>query len=91
MKRPGPGDCTRGLIAGFCLMLLAACSKVTLENYDRLKIGMDYDEVVAMIGDPTECSEALGTRACRWGNNRRNIKVTFFGSKATLFSAEGLS
>lgn len=91
MNRIRPGSIPRALLCVVLFVVASGCSKVTLENYDRLKVGMDYAEVVRIIGEPDECSEAIGTRACRWGNSKKNIKVTFFASKATLFSAEGLN
>lgn len=85
-----PNRIARGCLGALLLLSLAGCSKVTLENYDQLKVGMSFEEVEAIIGEPSGCSEALGTRSCRWGSDTKNIKVTFFGSRATLFSAEGL-
>lgn len=81
----------RRCLCAFLLLSLMGCSKLTLENYDQLKVGMSYEEVTGLIGEPSGCSEALGTRSCQWGNDKKNIKVTFFGSRATLFSAEGLN
>ncbi len=69
---------------------LAACSKVSKENYETLSVGMDYDEVTKVIGDPDNCSETLGTKSCTWGDDSKNIKVTFAGSKAMAFSNNGL-
>ncbi len=72
------------------LIALAACSKVTAENYDKLKSGQSYDEVKGLLGDPARCDETLGMRVCRWGDDKRSINVNFVGGKAVLFSAENL-
>ena len=44
----------------FCSILVTGCSKVTLENYEKLKAGMSYEEVMGVIGAADECSEAAG-------------------------------
>jgi len=77
------------LIVG-CALLLTACTKVTKANYDRLKVGMTYDEVVKILGKPGSCDEAMIARSCRWGNERRSITVNFIGSQVILFTGQGL-
>ena len=69
---------------------VVACSKVSKENYDKLKVGMDYDEVVSIVGSPDSCSEALGAKNCRWGTEERYIKVTFIADKVTMLGHYGL-
>jgi Domain of Unknown Function with PDB structure (DUF3862) len=72
------------------VLALASCSKLTIENYDRLQTGMSYEEVKKILGSPDHCSEVLGVKACTWGNDKRNIKVNFVGNQVLLFSAEGV-
>jgi hypothetical protein len=72
------------------LVLAVGCSKVTKENYDKLKVGQDYDEVVTILGKADECSGALGLENCRWGNDDKHIKVKFAAKKVVIFSAHGL-
>lgn len=79
------------IIALAILLLVAGCSKLTLENYQQLKVGMAFSQVTAVIGDPAQCEEALGTRKCQWGDESRSIKVTFLADKAVLFSHQGLN
>ena len=76
----------------FCLslLLLVGCSKLTVENYDRLKVGMSYAEVTALLGKPDECSDAMVVRNCRWGSYTKYATVNFVADKAVLFNAEGL-
>jgi hypothetical protein len=72
------------------LLLLTACSKLSMDNYQLLKVGMEYDEVTQVIGAPTQCEETLGTRNCIWGNDAQLIKATFIAQKAVMFSHKGL-
>jgi hypothetical protein len=75
-----------GLLAG-----LIACSQLTNEKYEMLDLGMDKKEVIGILGRVTSCSESLGTENCIWGEEEgKNVKVKFIGSKAIIFSQNGL-
>lgn len=75
---------------GLGALLAAACSKVTVANYDKLKTGMPYAQVEAVLGKPDRCSDMLGARHCTWGDEKRYITVNFVAGQAVLFSAENL-
>lgn len=70
---------------------LAACSKLSVENYEKLQEGMTYDQIAAVIGKPSECTEAMMVRHCVWRDGERRISVSFLVGKATLFSAEKIN
>jgi len=72
------------------LLFTAGCSKVTKENYDKLKIGMKYGEVSAILGAPDSCTQALGAKSCLWGDEAKNIKVNFLADKTVIFSSTGI-
>lgn len=72
------------------LALLAACSKITQDNYDKLQTGMTYEQVQGVLGQPSSCSDVLGVKNCTWGDAKRHIDVSFLGDKALAFSADGL-
>lgn len=78
------------LAAIFPVLLLVACSKVTVENYDRLKTGMPYEEVKLILGSPDRCSEVLGLKSCIWGSESRHINVNFISDLAVIFAAENI-
>jgi len=71
-------------------LLLAACSKLTLENYDKVKMGQRYEEVVALLGEPARCDETLGVRSCAWGDEQKGVSVNFIGGQVALHSARNL-
>ncbi len=71
-------------------LLLAACGKLTMENYNLLKVGMSYQEVAAIVGEADSCDEVLGTRSCVWGKAEQQIKAGFVADKAIAFSHKGL-
>lgn len=71
-------------------VLLAACSKVTQENYSKLSAGMPKAQVEALLGSPTDCAGALGMSSCTWGNEKSFISVQYAGDKVLMFSGQGL-
>ena len=72
------------------LLLSIGCSKLTTENYNQLNMGMNYDEVVEILGKADECNGAMGIKNCMWGNDKKFIIVNFAGDKIVLFSGQGL-
>lgn len=79
------------LIALFAsLLFLAACSKLTLANYDKLKVGMSFEEVSAIIGNPEKCDENLGIKSCSWSQGESLVTANFVGGQAILLNASNL-
>lgn len=92
MHRRISGSMILRMLAVATLLVVVGCSsKLTTENYDKLKMGMTYDEVVATLGKADECSGAMGLKNCRWGDDKRQIVVNFANEKVILFAGKGLS
>lgn len=72
------------------LVLLAACSKITAENYAKLEVGQDYQQATSVLGEPTRCDDMAGFKSCRWGDDKSNITVRFVGNKIAFLSAENI-
>ncbi len=77
-----------------CLIVFAAlslavigCSKVTQENYDKLKVGMAYEEVKKILGDPTNCESRLGVKSCKWQSGEKTIELKILADKV-IFHAK---
>ncbi|HUG76477.1 MAG TPA: outer membrane protein assembly factor BamE [Burkholderiales bacterium] len=67
---------------------LAACSRVTQENFSRVQEGMTEQEVIAILGEPTESNSVTvlgvsGTVA-RWEGGGAVITVRFVNGQAAL-------
>jgi hypothetical protein len=77
------------LLTGLLLVLLG-CSKLTLENYSKIEVGMSYDEVTRLIGAPDKCDDVMGLRSCTWGDEKRSVSVSFAAGKVLLFSSSNL-
>ncbi|MFC4253290.1 MAG: outer membrane protein assembly factor BamE domain-containing protein [Sinimarinibacterium flocculans] len=70
------------------LVLAAACSKVTPDNYERVESGMSRDEVHAILGKPDDVSGGGVGRMTlmteRWNGREHVISVTFSSDKVML-------
>jgi hypothetical protein len=72
------------------LALAAGCSKLTVENIDRLKVGMPFDDVVDIIGKPASCDETVGLRNCTWSDDQRSVEATFAAGRLVVTSSRNL-
>ena len=72
------------------MLLLLGCSKLTLENYNKISMGMSYDEVTQLIGKPGSCDDLMGVRSCQWGEGNHAARVSFVSGKVLLFSSSNL-
>ncbi len=70
---------------------LTGCDRVTAENYNKLEVGMPYDEVVGILGDPTECSAIVNTKSCRWGKDDKYIDAKIMGESVIFLSSKGVN
>ena len=71
------------------VMLFAGCGKVTSENYNKIKSGMAYEEIVGILGDADKCESGFGARNCQWGSDEKNITIKFLADKVVIYSKEG--
>ena len=71
-------------------LMTIGCSKVNKENYDKIEVGMTYDEVTAILGTPGETKDVIGTKSCVWGKAPETISMKFVGDKVVFHSAKGL-
>lgn len=51
---------TRSLLPMSLILVLLGCSRVTLENYSRITVGMSYEEVTQLISPPEKCGDVMG-------------------------------
>ena len=69
---------------------LAACSKVTQENFAKIQEGMSEQEVIALLGAPSESSSinVLGVSgtSSRWVSGDAEINVRFVNGRVALKS-----
>ncbi len=79
------------VICMFSILVLAGCSKVNKENYDKTKIGMSYEEVVGILGQPDSCEDpVLKMKSCMWGSSEKHIKIKFVSNTVVWRSNKGI-
>jgi len=78
------------MVLAVAAFMLAGCSKLTMDNYTKVKTGLEYSQIVAIIGKPDSCSEALFVKSCIWGNEQKNITVNFVSDKVMLATCRNI-
>ena len=72
------------------VLLGAGCSKLTKQNYEKLKVGMEFKEVSAILGTTASCDGAMGAKSCTWGDEQKNITVKFVAEKVVFMTCKGI-
>jgi hypothetical protein len=74
------------------LLAASACSKITQENFAKVHDGMSEQEVLALLGNPTESSSVgvlgLSGTSSRWVANDAVITIQFVNGKVRLKNFE---
>ncbi len=68
---------------------ISACSKINQQNYNKLEVGLSFDSVKKLLGEPMGCEVHLGTRYCSWSEKQRHIRCNFQADRVVLYSSEG--
>jgi hypothetical protein len=75
-------------LAFAALLLLAACSKVTQENFAKIQDGMSEQEVTGILGSPAESSSGsilgISGTSSKWSSADAVITVQFVNGKVAL-------
>ena len=71
-------------------IIFLGCGKINQENYDKLKVGMDYDEVLKIIGKPDNCESVLNMKNCIWEESSKSITIKVFANKVVFLSGHGI-
>jgi outer membrane biogenesis lipoprotein LolB len=80
------------LLAAVVILLVAACSRLTQDNLDKVQNGMTTAQVKEILGEPTssETSSALGIisgTTYTYHTNSSDVKITFVNDK--VIATEG--
>lgn len=74
------------------LLLLAACSRVSQENFGKIRDGMTEQEVAALLGSPTESSSTsvlgISGTSSRWTSGDVVITIRFINGKVAMKNFE---
>ena len=80
----------RTMMAMVLVLGVLGCSKLTLDNYSKITVGMSYEDVTQLIGPPDQCDDVMGMRNCRWGDEKRSVSVSFVAGDVLLYSSSNL-
>ena len=76
------------LVALLAAALLASCAKITQDNFSRIQEGMSEQEVIALLGEPTEANSVnlLGVSgtSSRWVGSDAEITIRFVNGKVAF-------
>ncbi len=79
------------VICVFSISALTGCSKVNQKNYDKIKIGMSYEDAVEVLGKPDICEESIiKTKSCTWGSDAKQIRIKFVADIVAWRSSKGI-
>jgi hypothetical protein len=70
--------------------IFLGCSKITQENYNKLKIGMEYNEVLKILGKPDHCESVLSMKNCIWEESSKSITIKIIADKVVFLSSHGI-
>lgn len=87
---PNPTALSRIALVACACLAVAACSKLSAENYAKIKVGMAYADVTATIGSPASCSDTAGFKVCKWGDEKSGATVRFAADKVVMHSADNI-
>ena len=66
-------------------LALGACSKISEENFSKVQVGMTEQEVVSILGSPTESDSfnvlGISGTSWRWKNQNAVASVQFVNGK----------
>jgi len=72
------------------MLILLGCSKINQENYDKLQVGMEYDEVLKILGKPDNCESILNMKNCIWEESSKSITIKIITDKVVFLSSHGI-
>jgi hypothetical protein len=75
-------------LAFAALLLLAACSRVTQDNFAKIQDGMTEQEVASILGSPAESSSGsvlgISGTSSKWAGGDAVITIQFVNGKVAL-------
>jgi hypothetical protein len=80
----------KGFFTVSLCILLIACSRVSQSNFDKIQPGMSMEQVVAILGEPSDSQSitfgGLSGTSATWKNNDATITLQFLNDKMQIKS-----
>ncbi len=85
----------QSIAAAACLLLLlvaTGCTRLTQENFNKVQTGMTYEEVVSILGEPSD-NKSLGAgplsaSSITWEDDSARVNIKFLNNKVQLKAFE---
>lgn len=78
-----------------CLLLLLAatgCTRLTQENFNKVQTGMTYEEVVTILGEPSDNQSIgagpLSASSITWEDDSARVNIKFLNNKVQVKAFE---
>ena len=55
-----------------------------------MKVGLEYDEVLKILGKPDNCESVLNMKNCIWEKSSKIIKIVTVADKVVFLSGQGI-
>jgi hypothetical protein len=82
----------RRLLTLAAALLVSGCAKVTQDNYARIEDGMSEQDVVTLLGRPSESNSVgflgFSGTSSRWITDDRAITIRFLNGRVAMKSYE---
>jgi len=69
---------------------VSSCKGVSSDNYDKLKVGMEFDAVSSILGKPDNCRAVLNMKNCIWTDGEQEIRIKFAAEQVVFTASRGL-
>lgn len=83
----------KGLMLSLVFASLLACSKISQENFNKVQVGMTYDEVTSILGKPTDSQSLtilkMAATSATWRDSGKTISIQFLDNKVKVKSYIG--
>jgi hypothetical protein len=80
------------LLVGVVILFLSACSRVTPQNLEKIKMGMSSEQVKAVLGNPSDTltQGALGLSSTTYTYKKGTsvVKIVFLNDKVMAKNGE---
>ena len=76
------------LAVSICLVVSACGSKVSQGNFNKIQVGMTFEEVTAILGPSTESSSVqisgLSGTSSKWAGKEGTIQIQFLNGRVRI-------
>ncbi len=92
MKAPSTNKIVLALTCSLLLLTALGCSRLTQENFNKVETGMTYEQVVGILGEPTDNKSVgagpVSASSVSWESDSARVNIKFLNNKVQLKAFE---